>query len=201
MGLIRPVGAWQGWDGNARRVAKHGEAVGPLDGSRARLKGAVAVFREAMMSVIDRLRSYAAQAFGIGAEHASESAPDETLAAIALLVHVARADGSLAPAEAERLARLVEGRYAETRAEADALIARATAYDTETRDMAELVEMLGHGADHDERLRLVTMAWTLATADGAVHEFEEALVWRLGALLGLSEDESARARAALPTPV
>lgn len=146
------------------------------------------------MTLIDRLRSYAAQAFGMTSDGMADEGTDEALAAIALLVHVARADGSLAPAEAERLSRLVQGRYAGTRAQADALIARAAAFDAETRDMADLVEMMGHGADHAERLRLVSMAWSMATADGAIHEFEEALVWRLGALLGFAEDEIGRAR-------
>lgn len=163
-------------------------------------KGAVAVSREALMTLIDRLRSYAAKAFGIAPGDGRNDAPEETLAAIALLVHVARADGTLAPTEAERLARLVEGPYAQTRAEAEALIARATAFDAETRDMADLVELLGHDASHDERHRLLAMAWSLATADGAVHEFEDALVSRLGILLGLTEDETAQARTSTPIP-
>ena len=153
------------------------------------------------MTLIDRLRFYAAQAFGMTSGGKADEETDEALAAIALLVHVARADGTLAPGEAERLSRLVQSRYGGTRAQADALIARATAFDAETRDMADLVEMMGHGADHAERLRLVSMAWSVATADGAIHEFEEALVWRLGALLGFSEDEVARARIGTPATV
>ena len=146
------------------------------------------------MTLIDRLKSYAAQAFGMPSDDIADEGTEEALAAIALLIHVARADGTLAPAEAERLSMLVHGRYAETRAQADALIARAAAFDAETRDMADLVEMMGHGADHEERRRLVSMAWSVATADGAVHEFEEALVWRLGTLLGFTDEEVGRAR-------
>ncbi len=65
------------------------------------------------MSLIARLRAYAVEALGIGASEARDSADDTHLAATALLVHVARVDGILAPAESERLARLVEGRYAD----------------------------------------------------------------------------------------
>lgn len=96
--------------------------------------------------------------------------------------------------ERERLARLVEGRYASSRAEADALIARAVDFDTQTRDMAMLVELMGHELDVAERGRLLVMAWSVAGADGTVHEFEEALVWRLGGLLGLDEEAIADAR-------
>jgi uncharacterized tellurite resistance protein B-like protein len=38
------------------------------------------------------------------------------------------------------------------------------------------------------------MAWSVAGADGDLHEFEEALVWRLGKLLGFDEPAIAAAR-------
>ena len=144
------------------------------------------------MSLIARLRAYAAEALGVAAHEAPGD--DTHLAATALLVHVARADGILAPAETERLARLVRGRYAASAEAADALIARASAFDSETRDVASLVEMLPHGVDAGERGRILAMAWSVAAADGTIDEFEEALVWRLGKLLGFDEAGIARAR-------
>ncbi|WP_375466435.1 TerB family tellurite resistance protein [uncultured Methylobacterium sp.] len=146
------------------------------------------------MSLIARLRAYAADALGVGAP---DAAPDDAhLAAIALLVHVARVDGILAPSESVRLARLVQGRYASSPEAAEALIARAAAFDAETRDVASLVEMIPHATDAGERGRLLAMAWAVAGADGTVDEFEEALVWRLGKLLGFDEAAIARARGA-----
>ncbi|MCJ2025675.1 TerB family tellurite resistance protein [Methylobacterium sp. J-067] len=146
------------------------------------------------MSLIARLRAYAVEALGIGASEARDPADDTHLAATALLVHVARVDGILAPAESERLARLVEGRYADGPAAAHALIARATAVDTEVRDVASLVEMIPHEANGAEREALLAMAWSVAGADGKVDEFEEALVERLGRLLGFDEAGIAAAR-------
>lgn len=145
------------------------------------------------MPLLARLRAYAAEAFGTAG--GGESVDDTHLAATALLVHIARVDGVLAPAETERLARLVQRRDAADAEAARALIARAIAFDAETRDVADLVEMMPHGMDEAERTRLVAMAWAVAAADGAVGEFEDALVWRLGALLGLEEAAVRRARA------
>lgn len=147
------------------------------------------------MTLLTRLRAYAADAFGLAGPSDPADMADERLAAIALLVHVARADGILAPVETERLARLVEGRFAATRVEAEALIARAAAFDAQTRDMAALVEVMGHDADREARGRLLAMAWSVAAADGRVHEFEEALVWRLGRLLGFDDAAIGLARA------
>lgn len=143
------------------------------------------------MSLIARLRAYAAEALGVGTH---ETVDDTHLAATALLVHVARVDGILAASESERLSRLVQGHYAEGAEAARALIARAAAIDSETRDVASLVEMIPHEANKAEREELLTMAWSVAAADGRVDEFEEALVERLGRLLGFDDGAIAAAR-------
>ncbi|GJD34773.1 TerB family tellurite resistance protein [Methylobacterium aerolatum] len=146
------------------------------------------------MSLIARVRAYAVDVLGIGSADQRKAVDDTHLAATALLVHVARVDGILAFAESERLARLVEGHYAEGPAAARDLITRAAAVDIETRDVASLVEMLPHEADSAERSELLAMAWSVAAADGVVDEFEEALVERLGRLLGFDEPTIAAAR-------
>lgn len=144
------------------------------------------------MPLLARLRAYAAEALGVAGQ--AEPVDDTHLAATALLVHVARVDGILAPAESERLARLLRGRYAADAEAARALVARASAFSAETRDIADLVEMIPHGMEEAERARLLGMAWAVAAADGVVGEFEEALVWRLGKLLGLDEAAVVSAR-------
>ena len=137
------------------------------------------------MSLIARLRAFATEALGVGAPFGGGPVDDTHLAATALLVHVARVDGILAPAESERLSRLVEGHYAEGPEAARALIARATAIDAETRDVASLVEMIPHEADSAEREELLAMAWSVAA---------EALVERLGRMLGFDEAAIGAAR-------
>ncbi|MFY9293250.1 MAG: TerB family tellurite resistance protein, partial [Methylorubrum rhodinum] len=82
---------------------------------------------------------------------------------------------------------LVRGRYADSDAAARDLIARAAAFDAQTRDLTSLVELIGEDGAPEQREKLLAMAWAVAGADGAVHEFEEALVWRLGKLLGFDE--------------
>lgn len=151
------------------------------------------------MALIPRLIASAAAAFGLAPREEEPSlAADEHLAATALLVNVARADGVLDTAEAERLARIVQSRYASSAAEVGDLIARAAAFDAQNRDLSGLVELIGGEADLADRTRLLSLAWSIASADGEIHEFEEALVWRLGKLLGLDEAEIAASRKAVP---
>ena len=150
------------------------------------------------MPLVARFVAYAADAFGL---HPPDDPADPALAAVALLVHVARVDGGLGPVERERLTRLVLGRFAETSEAADALISRAAAFDDETRDVAALVEIMGRDAREGDRRRLLAMAYTVAAADGRLHEFEEDLVWRVGHLLGFDDAAIVAARdAALAAP-
>ncbi|WP_407529317.1 TerB family tellurite resistance protein [Methylobacterium oryzisoli] len=147
------------------------------------------------MPLINRLIAYAADLFGAPPLPAAPQ-EDGQLAAIALLVHVARVDGSLATVERARLARMLEGRFARDEAEARALIARATDMDDETRDVADLVAMIGRDTSEAQRRTLLEMAWAVAAADGRVQEFEDDLVWRLGQLLGFEDGQITAAKAA-----
>ncbi len=149
------------------------------------------------MALIARLLSAAKAALGGEAPAESVIGNEEHLAAVALLVHVARADGVLEASESERLVRLVRSRYGVSETEAQALIARADAFDAQTRDLSSLVSMIDEGSA-TERERILAMAWAVANADGELHEFEEALVWRLGKLLGFDEAGIARARQSEP---
>ena len=113
---------------------------------------------------------------------------DESLAVAALLVHVARIDGVVEPGEERGMRALLRGRFGLTPAAADDLVARAEQVDREIGDIAELVERMGH-AGLEERRRVLAMAYAIAAADGAIGEFEDDLVWRLGRLFGFSEAE------------
>lgn len=120
---------------------------------------------------------------------------DESLAVAALLVHVARVDGVFAEGEQRSLRSLLQGRFGLTREAADDLIARAEEVDREIGDMAELVERMGHAAGREDRRRVLAMAYAMAAADGAIAEFEDDLVWRLGRLLGFDDAEIQSVRA------
>lgn len=154
------------------------------------------------MSLIARLIASAATSFGFSQTSADQTADaDEHLAAMALLVHVALADGVLDSAEKDRLINIVRSRYAASRDDAEALIERAITFDAQTRDLSSIVELLGHEDAGAERSHLLALAWSVASADGDMHEFEEALVWRLGKLLGLDEAEITQARIAAGSSV
>ena len=150
------------------------------------------------MSLVSRLLGLlAGRAAAPGEDDAGD---EERLAAAALLVHVARADGVLHDAERTRLVALVGDRFGLGEEAAARFVERADVMDRETDDVATLLSLLGRDLDRTERRKLLGLAYHVAAADGALHEFEDDLVWRVGHLLGFDDGEIAEVRqdAALP---
>jgi uncharacterized tellurite resistance protein B-like protein len=137
------------------------------------------------MSLISRLIDLVGDA--VGGPPSEQDGADATVAVAALLVHVARVDGTIAASERTRVLALLGERFGLSEEAALRLVDRADRLDREVDDVASLIEMLGHGVPEAERRQLVGMAYAVAGADGHVAEFEDDLVWRLAGLLGFDE--------------
>jgi uncharacterized tellurite resistance protein B-like protein len=138
------------------------------------------------MSLVARLIDLVSEAIeGPAQPAAAETNP--AIAVAALLVHVARVDGSIAPSERARVLALLGRRFGLSDEAALRLVERGDALDRETDDVASLIDMLGHGVPESERRELVAMAYAVAGADGRIEEFEDDLVWRMAGLLGFDD--------------
>ncbi|WP_020174074.1 TerB family tellurite resistance protein [Methyloferula stellata] len=111
---------------------------------------------------------------------------DYRVAAVALLVHVADADGVTDAAESRRLKTLVKERFGLDAGEAAALIREAQQSDREAVDFYHFTHVLKRQLDDEGRHRIIEMMWDMAFADGTVDEIEENTVWRVAELLGVS---------------
>jgi uncharacterized tellurite resistance protein B-like protein len=135
------------------------------------------------MALFNTLIEFAHKTLGPFIEEDRAPEDERRLAVAALLLHVARADGRLRGPDRARLAIAQEG-----------------------HNLAGLVEMFGLDALDAERRELLAMAYTVAAVDGAVQEFEDDLIWRVGQLLGLTERDILAVKgdtlrgAALPVP-
>ena len=133
-----------------------------------------------------------ARTLGIIPRRTPSPAEAEALAAAAVLVRVARVDGDLSAREGARLEAALETRFGIARPRARSLLATARRIEDETGDLSTLIDSVGR--DPGARRRLVAMAYSIASADGAMHEFEEDIVWRLGRQLGFDDGEIAAIR-------
>ncbi|HEY7383509.1 MAG TPA: TerB family tellurite resistance protein [Beijerinckiaceae bacterium] len=139
--------------------------------------------------LFNTLIELAARTFGPLADERRAPEDDQRLAIAALLLHVARADGRLRDADRARLAALFQFWFRLPADEAKRLVARGDLVDRETHSLATLVGMAGHDTPVAERRELLAMAYTVAAVDGAMQEFEDDLVWRVGQLLGLDDQD------------
>jgi uncharacterized tellurite resistance protein B-like protein len=111
---------------------------------------------------------------------------DCRVAAVALLVHVADADGVTDAAESQRLKALVKDQFDLDTGEAAALIREAQQSEREAVDFYHFTHILKRNLDDEGRHRVVEMMWDIAFADGTVDEIEENVVWRIAELLDVS---------------
>lgn len=110
---------------------------------------------------------------------------DFRLAAAALLFHAIAIDGVVGADERRRLAALLQTRFALSTEETDVLMEAAEAADKEAVDLYGFTSVLKRRLDEAERERIIAMMWEVVYADGAVHEFEDNLIWRAAELLAV----------------
>lgn len=128
---------------------------------------------------------------------APHSAPADTggpLALAALLVRLARADGQYEPAEIARIDRILAGRYGLSPFEAVQLRERAEALETASPDTVRFTRALKDAVPHEDRIGILQALWSVALADEDRSADEEALIRLVANLLGVSDQDSARAR-------
>jgi uncharacterized tellurite resistance protein B-like protein len=120
-----------------------------------------------------------------GAADREFAVDDYRIAAVALLVHMANADGHVAPQEQRRLRKIVEQRFELDAAAAGRLLARAEASEREAIDLFQFTTVLKRALDEDGRRAVVELLWDMAYADGIADELEENIIWRIAELLAV----------------
>jgi uncharacterized tellurite resistance protein B-like protein len=134
--------------------------------------------------MFEGLRSFVAELLGSEGERPFAES-DYRMAATAVLVHVADADGAFDDKERERLRAIVMERFGLDGGDAVRLIAQAQLSEAESVDMDRFIAVLRRALDADGRLKLVEMMWDLVYADGAPLEVEDSIVSRIGQMLGV----------------
>jgi uncharacterized tellurite resistance protein B-like protein len=119
---------------------------------------------------------------------------DETRAAAALLVEVARMDSAFDASEREMVERLLGARFGLGPEEARALVAWAEDRVAESTQILPFTRVVKDRFSYDERVELVEMLWSVVYADGQVHDYEASLLRRVAGLVYVSDGDSGAAR-------
>lgn len=116
------------------------------------------------------------------------------LAAAALLVEAAMADGSMAATERDSIGRLLRQRFDLSDAAAEALFQEAWRRQQAEAQLFPFVRVIVDRSSEAQRIELLEMLWEVAYADGHLHDYESSLVRQVAGLLYVSDQSSGLAR-------
>ncbi|PYE85699.1 TerB family tellurite resistance protein [Pseudoroseicyclus aestuarii] len=123
--------------------------------------------------------------------------PDARRALGALLVRIARSDGTYDTAEVARIDRILASRYGLTPGDAAALRQDCEALENEAPDTVRFTRAIKDSVPYEERTAVMEALWDVVLTDGQRDDEEDSLMRMVAPLLGISDPDSARARQAV----
>ena len=147
--------------------------------------------------LLDTIRSMlgAGPAAGAARRQAPEVDPIH-LAACALLLEIAYADGEFSPPERAHLERVLARQFALSPEDGRRLIALAEEERTRAVDDFHFTRVLDRSYDLGQKMVLAEIMWGMVLADGKVADHEQYLARKIANLLDLEPGYLAAARAA-----
>jgi uncharacterized tellurite resistance protein B-like protein len=125
---------------------------------------------------------------------ASAAGPEAPLALAALLVRLARTDGTYDAAEVGSIDAVLQSTFGLVPEAAVRLRQRAEALEAESSDTVRFTRAIKDAVPHDQRIALMEAMWEVVLADGVRDDDEESLMRLVASLLGISDVDSALAR-------
>lgn len=141
--------------------------------------------------MLDKIKALLLQS---GLKQASQPFAERDVAAVALLLEAASADGNYGEAEHLTLCELVARKMALAPDRAAALLDAARARQHQAVELFRFTDAVNRAMDEGERAALVEMLWEVVYADGVLDAFEDRLIRSVAALLHVPDRIRAEAR-------
>ncbi len=119
---------------------------------------------------------------------------DARLALAALLVRIARSDGSYDEAEVARIDALLAKRYGLGPFEVASLRKDAEILETEAPDTVRFTRAIKDAVPYEDRAQVIESLWEIVLADGTRDHEEDAMMRLVAPMLGINDRDSALAR-------
>jgi uncharacterized tellurite resistance protein B-like protein len=119
---------------------------------------------------------------------------DARLALGALLVRVAKTDGSYTEDEVRRIERLLGTRYGLSPFEATRLRRDAETLESEAPDTVRFTRAIKDAVPYEDRMGVIEALWEVVLADGVRDDHEDALLRLVAPMLGVNDRDSNLAR-------
>lgn len=116
------------------------------------------------------------------------------MAAVALLMEVARADSGINDEERRVILRIIERYYSVSAGQALEIAAAAESHADDLTSLYPLTRLLTSECSLEERIDIVRLLWKVTFADGHVDKHEEHLVRKVADLLYVPHNQFIRTR-------
>jgi len=126
----------------------------------------------------------------------SSDIPDHSIfvAAISLLIEVAKADHHLSEEEESKLLELVSTHFNESNQEHDELISLAKSKSENSTSLYEFTSVINESYSEDEKFQLIILMWKIAYIDNVIDKYEEHLIRRVADLIYVSHSKFIEAK-------
>ncbi|MBI1622093.1 tellurite resistance TerB family protein [Aquamicrobium zhengzhouense] len=114
---------------------------------------------------------------------------DPRVAAAALMILVADADGSHVEEERVQLRSALAEAFDLSGRQLDQLLTAGEKASREAIDYYQFTSVLNRTLEQPQKTELVRLLWETVYADGELHELEDNVVWRVAELIGVEQRE------------
>lgn len=119
---------------------------------------------------------------------------DARVALGALLVRIAKSDGTYDVTEIARIDRILSARYGLNPVDAAKLRAECEALEHEAPDTVRFTRAIKDAVPYEDRMSVIEALWDVVLADGDREDHEMALLRLIAPMLGVTDQDSAHAR-------
>lgn len=119
---------------------------------------------------------------------------DCRLALGALLVRIARTDGHYAAVEIAQINAALMARYGLSSDDAAVLRAECELLEAEAPDTVRFTRAIKDTVSYEDRVAVIEALWSVVMADGVRDDAEDSMMRMTASLLGVSDQDSHRAR-------
>lgn len=114
---------------------------------------------------------------------------DTSVATCALLVEIARIDGTFTQEEMETVISILKEKYGLPPEHADALIAEAEKQLEESVDLWQFASLINENYSNEEKMEIIETLWQIVYVDGKMDQYEHYLMNKVKNLLRVSHDQ------------
>jgi uncharacterized tellurite resistance protein B-like protein len=145
-----------------------------------------------MLNIVKRFfsKEKAADPDAIG----QETGHDTYVATCALLVEIARIDGTFTLEEMETVISILKEKYGLSRENIDALIAEAEKQLEESVDLWQFARLINENYSNEEKMEIIETLWRVVYVDGKMDQYEHYLMNKLKNLLRVSHNQLINAK-------